>query len=119
MERARWLPRNIDREAQNAPGGTRLQGGLVKEPGDVGHEERAAFGVGEATGEDDEDERAGSEDDGGIMMNFGDFAGLVGYACAGRQAGGDAFVEMLALEDFEHLAGGIGIDGFAFGDSRH
>ena len=46
-------------------------------------------------------------------MDFCDFAGFVRHTRARGQTSGDAFVKFLALEDFDHLAGGLLIDRFS------
>jgi hypothetical protein len=76
---------------------------------DVSDQRAAYFEVGYSTNEDYQDKWAPGVNDSGVVVNFGEVVGFVGHA----RTGGDAFFEGLALEDFAHLAGGVGIDGFA------
>jgi hypothetical protein len=91
-------------------------GSLVNATGDVGHERGGVFFIGEAADKDDQEEWLWCEDDGGVVMNFGYLAGLVGDGRPSGQAGGDAFVEMLALEDFDHLRRGVFVNRLAVRD---
>lgn len=90
--------------------------GLEEQVSDIGHEGGAVFEVGKATDKDREDERAGSVDDGGVVVNLGDFAGFVGDFGARRKAGGNPFIEFLALEDGEHLLRSVRAGGGVVGD---
>ena len=62
--------------------------GLEEQAGDIGHHGGAVFDVGKAADKDHEDKRAESVDDGGIVVNLGDFAGFMGDFGTGRKAGG-------------------------------
>src|SRR5229473_1195655 len=89
---------------------------LVNPSGDVGHKGSAVFGLRQAAHQNNQGERAGCIDNRRVVMNFGELSGLMGHARAGRQAGGNGLVEFLARQNLHHLAGGVQVDGLAFGD---
>ena len=107
---------NGEKRRRRAVGRRSLLHGLEEQAGDIGHERGTIFDVGEAADKDHEDKRTGSENNGGIVVDLGDFAGFVGHFGSGRKAGGDPFVESLALQDGEHLLRGIWSSGGVVGN---
>src|SRR5580693_10481881 len=55
---------------------------LVEQAGDIGHQRGALLGVCETSNEKDQHKRLRRKNDSSIVMNLGDFAGLVCHACA-------------------------------------
>src|SRR2546421_13111342 len=94
-----------------------LFGRLVQEASDVGDERGALLGIRDSADQNHEHKGTRSENDSGVMMNFGDFAGLVRDAGSGWQARRDSFFEGLALEDFDHLSGRVLVHGVSVCDS--
>lgn len=91
---------------------TALLGGLIKFARDVGHQRRANLGVGDSSHENYQHKRPRRKYDRGVVMNLGDLAGFVGHADTRRQPSGNALVELLPLQNFNHLLRRMLIDGF-------
>ena len=77
--------------------------GLVDRSRQLRHQRGALLLVLDATHQQHEHVRGGSVDDGGVVMDADDVAGLVRDRRAGRQAGRNRVVERLPLQDRDHL----------------
>jgi len=75
-----------------------LLGGLVNPAGDVGHKCRAVFQLRHARTRITKNKRPRTINNGCVMVDFGDVAGLMGYSRSRRQTGGNGIVELLSSQ---------------------
>src|SRR5260370_3786795 len=91
-------------------------GRLVMRAGDLSHEGAASIGVRQATHQNYQDERARGIDNRRVVVDLGEFSGLMSHSRSWRNTGGNGFVEFLAGENVNHLTRRIRVHRLAFGD---
>jgi hypothetical protein len=110
-----WLPKGYWGDRLGAAL-SQLLGGLVEDTSQIGQKRGAGFFVFQATDKNHQNERPRSKDKRRIVVDFGDFPGFVSDTSVRWESGGNAFVEMLALEDLDHLLGMACVGSLIFGD---
>src|ERR1700681_55924 len=93
-----------------------LLGSAVELAGDIRHERCTVLSVSEALHQHYQHKWPGRKNDPGIMVSLAHLAGLVRHARACGKPGGNAVIEALTLEDFDHMPGGLLIHGLPRSD---